>query len=77
MKKTIKIILYMGIIGAVVGGVFASYIYFMPHRDIQSVEVYAQVEASALVKEYLDNPDAANSKYLDEEGESKVIIVSG
>ena len=77
MKKSIKIILVIGIMGLIAGGGVAAYIFFMPHRDIQSVEAFVEVEAAELVKEYLDHPDAANSKYLDEEGESKVIIVSG
>ncbi|MFP3670568.1 hypothetical protein SB717_36390, partial [Priestia sp. SIMBA_032] len=33
--------------------------------------------ASAIVHEYLDNPTAANAKYLNEEGESKILAVTG
>ncbi len=34
-------------------------------------------ESGVLVQEFLNNPDAANAKYLAEDGESKVIIVNG
>ncbi|MBL4667738.1 MAG: hypothetical protein JKY30_00550 [Flavobacteriales bacterium] len=76
-KKTIKkITLGIGIFVLLVGGYVASQ-YFMPHRDVQNVEAFLEIEASQLVDEYLTDVNAANEKYLDSEGESKVIIVKG
>ncbi|MCB0400854.1 MAG: hypothetical protein KDD41_02120 [Flavobacteriales bacterium] len=77
MKKSIKWIVISGALLIVIGLSYASYMYFMPHRDIQIVEVFEKVEASQLVESYLTDPDAANNRYLDSEGESKVIVVSG
>lgn len=71
-----KILIGIGIIAILVGG-FAASQYFMPHRDIQSVEAFVEIEAAQLVDEYLADNNAANEKYLDAEGESKVIVVKG
>jgi len=76
-KETIKkIAIRVGVV-VVLGGGFAASQYFMPHRDIQSVEAFVEIEAAQLVDEYLTDANAANEKYLDAEGESKVIIVKG
>ena len=77
MNKTLKKILIVGVIGLLLGGSYAGYLYFKPHRDIQNVEVFVEIEATKLVDEYLAGMNAANAKYLDTEGESKVIIVKG
>ncbi len=74
MKK--KIIIVIAII-IVLGGGYAASQYFMPHRDIQSVEAFVEIDASQLVDEYLADNNVANEKYLDAEGESKVIIING
>jgi tRNA_anti-like len=76
-KSIIKKIVIIAVVGVLIGGSYAAYIYFMPHRDIQSVEVFVEIEAAQLVDEYLADASAANEKYLDAEGESKVIIVKG
>ena len=73
-KKKIAIII--GVLVVLVAGFITSQ-YFMPHRDIQSVEAFVEIEAPSLVDEYLTDATAANEKYLDAEGESKVIIISG
>lgn len=77
MKKSIKISLL--VIGAilVIGGSIGYYLFNMPHRDVQATEADASLSAESLVNEYLDDYDAANAKYLDEEGESNVLQVSG
>lgn len=71
LKKIIIIILI------IIGGAYATYLYFMPHRDVQNVEAFATVSAADLVKEFTDQPERANQKYLAEDGDSKVIIVIG
>lgn len=76
-KKIIKKIALVGVVGLLIGGSYAAYLYFQPHRDIQSVEVFVEIEAAQLVDEYLADANAANKKYLDAEGESKVIVVKG
>jgi len=74
MKKWIIVTLIVIVLGGV--GT-ALYMFFMPHRDVQKVEAFAEISAADFVHEYLADPASANDKYLDEEGESKVIIVTG
>ena len=74
MKK--KIFITIGLIGLVGVGIVL-YIMFKPHRDVQSSPVDYQITASALVNESLKDADAANSKYLAEDGDSKIIAISG
>ncbi len=56
---------------------YVAYLWFMPHRDVQSTKAYKTIEAKALVDEFLTDKDKANDLYLDSEGESKVLIIEG
>lgn len=76
-KKIIKTGLLTLGVGIVIAGAAIFYIFNMPHRDIQSSPVDFQIEAASIVNEYLNNPEEANQKYLDEEGESKIFVVTG
>lgn len=76
-KKLVKWALLVMIAGIVVGGGAIFYVFNMPHRDVQSTPIDFQVEAGYLVNEYLANAQLANEKYLQEEGESKIIAVTG
>ena len=49
----------------------------MPHRDVQAAAVDYKIESKFLVQEYLQDVKAANNKYLQEEGDSKILVVSG
>ncbi len=62
---------------AVIGIAYAAYMWFMPHRNIQSTKAFATMESTALVNEFLEDKAKANDLYLDSEGESKVLIISG
>ena len=76
-KKTIKIIVLIIVVGGLAAGGYVASVWFMPHRDVQNVEAFLEINAASLVDEYLADANAANEKYLDTEGESKVIIVKG
>lgn len=76
-NKIVKWSLILMTAGIVVGGGVGLYIFNMPHRDIQSVPVDYQLTAKQIVSEYLDNAQKANDKYLQEEGDSKIIAVTG
>jgi len=56
---------------------YMAYMWFMPHRDIQDTKAFATIEATALVNEFLSDNQKANNLYLDSEGESKVLIITG
>lgn len=74
IKKKILIILGLGVAIAIS---VALYMYYMPARDVQATKTDYSFKASAIVKEYLTDPEKANQKYLDDEGESKVLEITG
>ena len=76
-KRIFRLLLLLALVGVVIGGGIGLYMYFMPHRDIQSLPADYQVTNSELVTEYLDNWDAANKKYLAADGNSKILEVTG
>ncbi len=76
-KQIFKTLLVLGVAAILLGGSFALYLFNMPHRDVQATQADFETTSSELVAEYLDNPERADSKYLDEEGDSKILIVTG
>lgn len=73
-KKKILIILSLGILIAVA---VALYMFNKPARDVQATQTDFSYKASEIVKEYLTDAKKANDKYLDEEGNSKVLEITG
>jgi len=73
MKMLLSAVLVLGALG----GGYGYYLFNMPHRNVQAVEAFAELDASELVAQFLNDAEAANRKYLDAEGESKVIVVTG
>jgi len=49
----------------------------MPHRKVSETKTDYKLQASALVNEYLKDQNRANEKYLDEEGDSRIIEITG
>ena len=76
-KKIIKNLVLLGAVAVLIGGGFVLYLFNMPHRDVQATATDFKLESSQLVTEYLSSAEQANLKYLDEEGESKVLAVTG
>jgi hypothetical protein len=76
-NKIFKYIFIAGGIAALIGGGVFSYMFFMPHRDVQASSADFNLTTSDLVKEYLTSYSEANNKYLQEEGESKILSVQG
>ena len=76
-KKIIKIGLILLISGVVIGGSIVLYMFNMPHRDVQSARTDMILTTDDLVSEYLADATTANNKYLDEEGESKILEITG
>lgn len=77
MKKIIRILAFMAIAGIIIGGSIIFYMFKMPHRDIQDSDASYFLTTTELVEEYLSNADAANDKYLDEDGDSEILEISG
>ncbi len=76
-KKIVKRGLIIIALGIVIGGGVFLYMFFQPHRDVQATKTDFQLEAKQIVDEYLNDVNTANDKYLQEEGDSKVIEVLG
>ncbi len=73
-KKKILIVLAIGVLIAIS---IALFMFFKPARDIQATETDYSYNASDLVNEYLTDAHKANNKFLDEEGNSKVLEITG
>ncbi len=77
MKKKTKIILLSLLTAGLIGGGYVFYLWNMPHLDVQAQKADYSISANQLVNEYLTNEKSANTKYLGENGESKIIVISG
>lgn len=76
-SKILKYGLIIGVVGALLGGGVGLYMFNMPHRDVQSSNVDFEMSSSDLVQEYLADLNVANGKYLQEEGDSKILAITG
>lgn len=76
-KRVIKIIAFSITSGLIIGlGIFL-YMFNMPHRNIQNADTDFSLSSTQIVNEYLSDANAANNKFLADDGESKIIEVSG
>jgi len=76
-KKILKWGLILSVTGIIVGGSIVLYLFNMPHRDVVNSQADYNTTSTELVSEYITNYQEANDKYLEEEGDSKIIAVSG
>jgi hypothetical protein len=76
-KKTLKWSIIIIVLVLVVGGSAFLYMFFQPHRNVQTTQTDFKLETKQIVDEYLADYSAANDKYLQDEGNSKVIEISG
>ena len=76
-RKVIRFIAIIGIAGLLTGGSIALYMFYKPHRDVQSAKVDYRLTSSQIVDEYLADNQAANRKYLAADGDSKILEISG
>lgn len=77
IKNKLKTIGILSIIGFIVGGGIAFYLFNLPHRNVQSTTADYTFTQAQIVEKYLNNRDAANEKYLATDGESKILKISG
>ncbi len=63
--------------GLVITGGIIIYMFNMPHRNVQNTSTDYSIRVKEVVNEYLTDADKANNKYLDSEGESKILEVTG
>ena len=71
-----KIFKIVGILALLALG-YGAYMWYMPHQNVQGTKAFKTIDATALVNEFLADKNAANEIYLDTDGESKVLIITG
>lgn len=76
-KKVIRIALLVIVAGILTALSIGYYLFNKPHRDVVDAETDFQISATELVAEYLNAPASANEKYLADDGESKILAVTG
>lgn len=76
-KKTFKNLLILLTVGIIIAGAVGLYMFNKPARDVQATKTDFSYQASEIVNEYLTDAKKANEKYLDEEGNSKVLEITG
>lgn len=52
-------------------------IWFKPHRDIKSVPVFDEFDVDDFTTAFLEDPEKAKETYLAEDGDSKVVAMTG
>jgi hypothetical protein len=77
IKKILKIAAILAAIGVLTGGGIALYLFNMPHRNVLTANADYTLTSTEIVNEYLGNKSAANEKYLTDDGNSKILSVSG
>lgn len=76
-KKILIIVASLMIAGLIIGGGIGIYMFKMPHLDVQDSEANYSLTTTQLITEYLSNVNTANEKYLSEDGNSKILIITG
>lgn len=76
-KRILKIAAIVVVAGILIGAGVVYYLFNMPHRDVQASATDYYLTTTELVNEYINNREAANSKYLAEDGNSKILEVTG
>lgn len=76
-KKILKVVIAMALLGALIGGGTMYYMMNMPHRNAQNAATDFQLTALELTNAYLTNAAQADEKFLSDDGDSRVLEVSG
>jgi len=76
-RKIIRTIAIIGATGLLIGGGTGLYLFYMPHRDVQSAETDYSLTSSQIVFEYLLDNESSNKKYLSADGDSKILEIAG
>jgi hypothetical protein len=76
-KKIIKAGIILLVAGVLIAGSVGFYLFNMPHRNVQNVKADYNLTSSQIVQEYLTDKESANKKYLADDGDSKVLEITG
>jgi hypothetical protein len=75
-KLVRRFLLSAGIIIAIAFSI-GTYLFFMPHRNVQKEEAFAILTAKELTDAYSKDSREADDLYLSQDGNSKVLVVTG
>ncbi len=67
-----KLLIFTGIVAAVLGGAYGFYQYNKPHKNLTHIKEDVTISALSLFEAYQTDENAANSRFL-----GKVVAVSG
>ena len=76
-RKTLRTLIWIAIAGLLIGGATITYLFNMPHQDVQSSKTDYSLTSTQIVEEYLADARSANEKYLDDDGNSKILEITG
>ena len=76
-KRIIKAGIILVAVGVVIAGAVGLYLFNMPHRNVQKAATDYSLTSSQIVAEYLTDKESANKKYLSDDGDSKVLEITG
>jgi len=76
-RKTLKTLIWIAIAGLIIGGGTLVYLFNMPHKDVQSSKTDYSLTSIQIVEEYLADARSANEKYLADDGNSKILEITG
>ncbi len=75
--KLVRWIVLVSILLLLTAGGYGWYLWNLPQRDVQATPIDFKITATELVQEYLNDAKTANMKYLQAEGNSKILAVTG
>ncbi len=76
-RKILKTLILLVIAGFLIGGATMIYMFKMPHQDVQSSKTDYSLTSTQIVEEYLADTQSANEKYLADDGNSKILEITG
>lgn len=76
-NKFFKVTVWIALAGTIIAIGVGVYMFNMPHRDVVAQKADYSFQASDIVNEYLADATKSNQKYLDSEGESKILSITG
>jgi len=76
-KRIIRVGIILVVAGIVIAGSVGLYLFNMPHRNVQKATADYSLSSSQIVQEYLTDKESADKKYLADDGDSKVLEITG
>jgi hypothetical protein len=76
-KKLIRMLVIFATVGVISAISIIYYMFNMPHRNVQNAKTDFTLTSTEIVNEYLSDAGRANEKYLSEDGESKILEITG